>query len=178
VQTFTLVPEPLTNAVLITLESLGLVQRLRPSETMVANPTVDMVETIYESSPEFGTHKLIAVRKNVIDIALTFHGAHEEVIFSKPEELSYKPLYLIIANLQVEVFNQKLSDRTLGSQDFHAYEVMYNDPSTMVFTILKDVPHCEVTIPGDGEAPVFYVTEPSNMTMTYVDMPTISLTLG
>jgi hypothetical protein len=170
-----LTPQTLTKAILEDLEKKGLVAMLRPTPRIKANPELDCAEPLYISAVAAGRHQLLAVRKNVTQIRLTFHNDNEEVIFLRPQAANFKPLFLVIACLPLQEFHTKATAGTLTERDVLALKVTMNDPETAVFTILKDTLHCEVTSAGPGEAPVFYVSEPSAMTMRYVDLKETSL---
>lgn len=177
-QTVSLTPQPLTKEELDFLEKRNLIYTLRPSASIAADIHADAVDTMYATDPMYGSHKLICVRKNATDIRLTTHPENEDVIFLAPVEEIVKPLFLIIALDAVDVFIKKVQGGTMTAADLRAYRIRYNDPYTAVFTIRKNVPHCEVTIPGDQAAPIFYVTEPTDMTMAYVPVGTISFVLS
>jgi len=170
-------PQRLTHEILIDLETRGLIKRLCPTDLIQANPQYDAVDTIYSSSPGSGAHRLICIRKNQTRIALTVHSENEEVIFLNSGSTSFKPLYLIISLVSLDALLEKIQNETLSSDDILALEVDFNDLHTQVFTILKDTPHCEITVPGSNPAPIFYVTESADIQMHSVDMGAISLQL-
>jgi hypothetical protein len=174
-KTIMLTPQTLTKAILEDLEKRGLVATLRPTPRIKENREMDCAEPLYISAAAAGPHQLLAVRKNVTQIRLTFHNDNEEVIFLRPPAANFKPLFLVIAGLPLKEFQAKVARGTLDERDVLALTVTMNDPETAVFTILKDTVHCEVTTAGPGEAPVFYVSEPSAMTMRYVDLKETSL---
>ena len=173
-----LIPRPLTGAFLAELEARHLVKTLRPTEPIRDNPESDMDQPLYISDPAYGGHKLLCVRKNVHRITLWAHSDNEDVIFLKKPERVYKPLYLILGLHKEEEFSRRARQGRLTPGDAVALEVPFNDPATCVFTVLKGTPHCEVTPPGPGEAPVFYVTEPSAMDMYAVDVAGVSFVLA
>ena len=170
-------PQLLTHEILKTLEIRGLISQLSPTDLISSNPDYDAVDTMYTSEPESGAHKLICVRKNQTDIRLTVHSENEEVIFLNQTDTVFKPLYLIISLLRYNELNQKLLAGELTADDVMALEVNFNDPYTSVFTILKDTPHCEITIPGTDPAPIFYVTESAEIAMQTIDTGPISFHL-
>ncbi|MBN1493971.1 MAG: hypothetical protein JW938_07480 [Candidatus Omnitrophica bacterium] len=174
-KTITLQPQRLTKNDLLDLEVRGLVRTIRPPHAITIKPEVDMVTPLYVCDERSGPHQLICVRKNQTTVRLTRHSDNEEVIFLNPHEARYRPLYLVIAYHSYDVLQEKAHAGTLSQEDFRAFTIPFNDPETLIFAILKDTPHCEVTAPGPGEAPVFYVTEPASMTMDYVDLAEISL---
>ena len=175
---FTLVPQPLTETILMELEDRGLVRMLRPTRALLNNPQMDRVDTIYESSREDGAHTMICVRKNQTEIRFTVHSDNEDVLFVNPGDTALKPLYIIFALYKGGELKQRAADGNLTADDFLALQVTFNNPTTCIFTIYKDTPHCEITAPGNDEAPIFYVTEPSQMKMSYIDFPNVVFSLG
>jgi hypothetical protein len=154
----------LTPGVLAILEKKKLVRRLAPTRKVIATRTkTGAVETFYSSSPLYGTHKLIAVGKRTETIRLTVHPDNEDFILLNPARLAFKPLYIVVGLATPSVLAKKAEQGRLRPADFLAVEVCYDDPATCVFTMLKGTPHCEVTVPGSGQHPVFFVTEPSKL---------------
>lgn len=176
--TITLQPRKLTKKILLDLEKRGLVVLLKPTPKIIDAPEKDCVEPIYVSSPASGPHQLLCVRKNTTHIRLTTHSDNEELIFITSQGADVKPLYVVIAKHPLPTLREKAEKGTLAADDVLALEVAFNDPETIIFTILKETPHCEITVPGPGEAPVFYVTEPASMEMRYIDLPQIAFSLA
>ncbi len=174
-RTIALTPQPLTKAILDDLEKRGLVRTLQPTRRIADQPDLDCADPIYISAAASGPHQLLAVRKNVTAVRLTIHNDNEEVIFLRPPQVTFKPLILVIAKLPLKELVARATAGTLEEDDVLALTVKMNDPATAVFTILKDTAHCEVTTANPGEAPVFYVAEPSQMTMRYVDLKDTAL---
>lgn len=159
------------------LEDKGLIGLLKPTAHIEKDKSACTVDEMYSSSKEYGTHKMICVRKNSTDIQLTTHPENEEVIFIDYENRKFKPLYLVIATCDQSSFEKKAEAGSLCGDDILAVKVKYNDPLCSIFTVRKDIPHCEVTVKGGEEAPIFYVTEPTEMTMAYVDSADYSFLL-
>lgn len=175
--TFYLQPQKITAALLEYLEKRGRIKQLRPPQSITEAPHADAVEDLYVSAPGSGAHKLICVRKNQTAIRLTTHSENEEVIFLKDPHVLFRPLYVIISVLSENELLQKYTAGRLADDDIIALEVVYNDPQTLFFTIVKDTPHCEITVAGDDPAPIFYVTEPADIAMQYVDLKGLTFTL-
>ena len=163
-------PQKVSASLLSLLEEKGLIKLLKPTNRIENNPQRDAVDLIYSSAPEFGPHKLICVRKNVTDIAFAVHSENEEIILINMTGKKFKPLFLIVGLDQVDVFEEKIKKGVLSEKDIMVLELEYNKYDTCIFTVLKNVPHYEVTTRGDAdEAPVFYVTEPASMDMRLLD---------
>lgn len=161
--------QKLTQQHLIELEARELIHTLKAPAIIASAPEKDADTAIYTGQEKFGSHMLLCVRKNETAITLYVHSDNEDLIFLKPKASNYKPLYLIIALHKEDAFTQKARDGLLSSKDILALEIEYNNPELLFFTIRAGTPHCEITAPGDGEAPVFYVTEPSKLDMYAVD---------
>lgn len=161
-------PQKGTLANLQKLEKKGLIRLMTPSADILADKFTDKAEDIYTTNEAYGTHKLLCVRKNTTSIKLTIHPDNEEVIAINTSSAKYKPLYLIIAMCDVTAFEEKTKNNTLNENDITAIEVIYNCEAS-VFTVLKNIPHCEITTAEQKEAPVFFVTEPTKLQMRYVE---------
>jgi hypothetical protein len=166
-----LTPVRSTPALLRSLEKLGLVRAISPTAKLLGTRTATgAVDTFYRTKPAYGTHKLIGVGKRSLAVKLCTHPENEDFILVNPTEKKYKPLFIIIARDKRGAFIKKARGGTLCAKDFFTVEWRFNDPKTCVFTMLKDTVHCEVTIPGPGQHPVFFVTEPSQLTSNYVNI--------
>lgn len=175
--TYYLRPQKITSSILADLERRERIKLLRAPRSISEAPQADAVDVLYVSAPDSGAHKLICVRKNQTNIRLTTHSENEEVIFLKAPDALFKPLYLIISLLPENELLKKNATGSLADDDILALEVVYNDPQTLFFTILKGTPHCEITVQGNDPAPIFFVTEPADITMRYVDLNGISFKL-
>lgn len=153
--------------VLDMLEKNGAIRCLRPSKKLEQGKCKWNIETHYTTAPRFGTHKLMAVLKDSTQIALTTHPDNEDIILINNTGKKYKPLYLITALMSQKKFEAKARAGKITAKDVVAVELLYNT-GTSVFTVLKDIPHCEVTVPGKGVDPVFFVTEPADFEMDMV----------
>ncbi|MFA6321469.1 MAG: hypothetical protein WCY36_06415 [Candidatus Omnitrophota bacterium] len=160
-----------TQKVLAGLERRGLIQTFKPTaRSLRVREGNCVVEKIYSTSPRFGTHKLICVGKNETNVALTTHPDNEDFFIINPVGCKFKPLYLIIGLGGQGAIEKKARLGQLREHDFLAICLKYNDPKVCAFTMLKNTPHCEVTLPGPGRAPVFFVTEPSRFKMDLVNL--------
>ena len=171
-------PVNVTPAILSRFERSGLIRVFRPTKKALnARKEKCVVEKIYSTAPRFGTHKLICVGKNETKIVLTTHPDNEDFIIINSTDYKFKPLYLIIGLGSKKDLEQKARIGRLKKQDIVALHLKYNDPKTCAFTMFKNIPHCEVTIPGKSQCPVFFVTEPNNFEMRKVELYKYQLVL-
>ena len=63
-----------------------------------------------------------------------------------------------------KIIENKAKNDTLTTNDILALELVYNNPKLSLFTMLKGTPHCEITKEDLGKPPIFFVTEPTNLT--------------
>jgi len=123
---------------------------------------------IYECN-EYGGHKLLSVGVNVVWPKLFhIHPDKEDVFLFSSEKT--KPLYFIFAYDSLNIFKEKLCTKTLNENDFIIVEMVYNNPKFSYFTVNANVLHGEYTISGKGKNPVFFVTEPTDLAMTVIDL--------
>jgi len=154
---------------LSSLEKKGLIRVLKPTPKVLNTRTkTGAVDILYGTNPKFGGHCLLGVGKRNTAIEFSFHPDNEDIILLSPGAERYKPLYFVVSFLKSEKFLAALKKGRLGRKDFAAVELEYNDPETMFFTVLKDTVHCEITVPGPGQHPVFFVTEPSALNMNRI----------
>ncbi|MCJ7713730.1 hypothetical protein MUO66_04655 [Candidatus Bathyarchaeota archaeon] len=119
---------------------------------------------LYASDKKYGPHMVIAVTVNWFEpLAFGTHDENEEFILVGGPHI--KPMWLIIAMCSEEDLKKKITNKSLVSDDFIAVLVKYNDPEVSFFTMLKHVPHGEVTTSGSEKPPSFYVTESKNNTL-------------
>jgi len=151
------------------LEKKGLIKVVRPTSKILGTRTeTGAVDVFYRSDEKFGGHSLLGVGKRNTEIESSFHPDNEDLVLLNPGKKNYKPLFLILSFLKKRGFLEKLRRGELGNSDFAAVRLEFNDPRTMFFTVLKDAVHCEITVPGRGQHPVFFVTEPSKLAMNRV----------
>lgn len=164
-------PKKISNRILCFLEKRSLIRTYKPTKKVLKVKKTEngAIDEIYRSSKKFGPHKLICVAKNEFNINLTSHPENEEVILINNTKDIYKPLYLIVGLHKKDVFEAKAKKGILTNKDIIAIELEYNI-QTSIFTVLKDIPHCEVTVPGRKHCPIFFVIEPTNMKMDYVNI--------
>ena len=164
-QTIEVAAVPMTEERMQFLEDQGKIIRLTP-EKYLQDPgrNQTLVDVIYQSAPKYGPHMLIAVTVNRFEFSgFGTHDDNEEfILVGNPDS---KVMYLAVALCSKEELDEKIRSKTLESEDFMMLKVKYNDPAVSFFVMLKDIPHGEATIEGDGTPPTFYVTEPLNQTM-------------
>jgi hypothetical protein len=172
VKTIRLKPMNITGKILLRLEKKGLIRTLKPTAKILRRTAKNgLVDTIYSSPVEHGTHKLICVRSdNGGRIALNSHPHNEEFIVINNTGLKLKPVLMAIALSKYRDIERKARKGRLASKDFLLLRLKYNDHKTCVFTMLKDTPHCEMSEPGRGRPSIFFVSEPTNLPMRYLDM--------
>lgn len=164
-KTLVLKPVTVTAGILSGLERRGLIRTLKPTDKVLrCRDKRGTVDTIYSSSPRFGTHKLICIRLHDLDrIRLTSHGDNEEFIIIDADARIFKPLYLVMGLHKHAVLEKKARNAELTERDFMLLRLKYNDYRTSIFVMLKETPHCEISMPGEGKPPIFFVTEPSKL---------------
>jgi len=119
---------------------------------------------LYVSDKKYGPHMAIAVTVNWLEpLGFGTHDENEEFILVG--DPNTKPMWLIIAICSNEELKKKIANKSLLSNDFIAILVKYNDPEVSFFTMLKHVPHGEVTTSGSGKPPSFYVTKSRDNTL-------------
>lgn len=165
-KTINLKPIKGTQKVLDILEKKKLIKCLRPCAAWLKD-SQGGCKDVYRTAPKYGTHKMIAVAKDTTEIALTTHPDNEDIILINNTGKRFKPLYLVIATTTQKQFEKKAARGAVTAKDVVAVELLYNSGAS-VFTVLKDIPHCEVTMRGKGVNPVFFVTEPSDFEMDMV----------
>lgn len=178
-QTIVLTPRKITPSLLRMLARRGLVRPLLPTKKVLNTRTkTGAVDTCYRGRPAYGTHKVIAVGKRTLRVKLYTHPDNEDFLLINPTKKIYKPLYIVIARDKRPVFERKARAGILTPRDFFVGEWTFNDPRTCAFTMLRDTVHCEITVPGPGQHPVFFVTEPSHLPSNYVSIYARELVIG
>ena len=158
-------PQKLTYKILFMLEKKGLIKTFVPPKDIYnTKKGTDSVKIIYKTMPKYGTHKLICVCKNITNIMLNTHPDNEDFLIINPTNKKFKPLYLIIGLYNYKIIENKAKKNILTEKDILALELVYNNPKISFFTMLKGTPHCEITQKGGKNPPIFFVTEPSNLT--------------
>ncbi|MFH1398014.1 MAG: hypothetical protein ABIH27_05660 [Candidatus Omnitrophota bacterium] len=178
--TLKLKPVNITYQILCFLEERQLIRTLRPTLKILQNHSAGgMVDTIYTSASEFGSHKLICIglSANSTQIELNSHPDNEEFIIINNTFTKFKPLYMAIGLHKHNILEEKAKNKELTSNDIMLLRLKYNNTKTSIFTMLRDTPHCELTTKEEGTQPIFFVSEPSNLTMNYLKLPEYNLAL-
>ena len=165
-KTIRLKPVRVTKQLLRRLEQRGLITTLKATPGCLKESRVDL---IYKTAEKYGPQKLICVGKMDLNIQMTVHGDKEELLILTSTPKKYKPLYLIVAMDKINVFRKKVKNGALKAKDIMAIELKYNDPATSIFMMNGNVPHCEVTVAGRGQHPLFFVTEPAELSFKIID---------
>lgn len=178
-KTIKLKPVNATYKALLRLEKRGLIRTLRPTARILRRVSVNgLVDTIYASPVEHGTHKLICVRSdNAGRIMLNSHPHNEEFMLINNTGLKLKPVFMIIGLHRHNEMERKARAGSLTARDFILLRFKYNDHKTCVFTMLRDSLHCEFSGPGPGRPSIFFVSEPTNLPMRHFDPAGHNLTL-
>jgi hypothetical protein len=159
-----IIPEKNSVTALKKLEAKGLIRLLKPTPKAAKTRTkTGAVDYFYRSEAKLGGHCLLAVGKRSTEPTFSYHPGNEDIILINPGKLKYKPLYLVVCYLKPKDFLKAFGKGILKQKYFAAVKLEFNRPKTAVFTILKDTVHCEITVPGKGQHPVFFVAEPSKM---------------
>jgi hypothetical protein len=172
-------PALISTKILAFLEKKKLIRTFKPTPGVLQpTDTTGIVDLIYASDPQFGSHKLICIGKNATEIRLTTHPDNEEFIIINQSRFRFRPLFLIIGLSGKEDLEKKAGQGKLTAKDFMALQLKYNDYMTSLFVMLKDTVHCEVTVPGKKNHPVFFVTEPTDLGVQKLDLTPYHLQLS
>ncbi|MFH1259114.1 MAG: hypothetical protein ABII74_04780 [Elusimicrobiota bacterium] len=171
-------PVKITAEILSFLEKRDLIKTLTPTKkTLKVKEGQVAVDQLYSSQPQFGGHKLICIGLNITVIKLNYHPDNEEFIMVKNPQDKFKPLFLIVGLEKYEKLEEKARKNKLTEKDFLALRMEYNRPQTSIFTMLKYTPHCEATLSGKGRHPNFFVTEPTAIQISYLNLSEHELTI-
>ncbi len=153
------------------MEKQGLLRRLKPSKACLSvNEGDQVVEQVELAKKDSGTWQMLAVACNRFKLDhLAVHSDIESWLFFSADPTT-KPLLYVVATCPAEEFERKAKDGTLNSGDFIALEIQPNDQQTSFFTVPGGVFHDELTYPGAGVGPVFFVPEPSEMSHKSVSL--------
>lgn len=169
-KTVTLKPQSISVELLEKLERQGLIMLFRPTEkTLMAAEGENVAEELYISDEKFGPHKLISVGVNKTMIRLGMHPDHEEFLLPCHGK-NVKPMFLIVCHLGEEEIRKKDQLGALTEEDFTCISCYPAPRGAEMFTMLKNTVHCEATIPGEGEVGCFFVTEPRDLTVEWIDL--------
>ena len=138
-------PIEMTKEVMQNLEKRGLIYRLCPGhDELEPKEGETLGKSIYECHENYGPHKLITVTVNREKFEA--FGTHPDIEdFLLIGDLNTKPLYLLIATCHKDELNKKILQKTLLEKDFILLKAKYNDPEVSFFSMLKNVPHGEVS---------------------------------
>jgi hypothetical protein len=147
------------------MEAKGLLRRLKPSAAALAVKEGDqLVEVVELARDGFGPWQMLAVACNRTKLDhLAAHSDIESWLYFSADPAS-KPLLYVVATCPADEFRAKAAAGTLAADDFIALEIQPNDPEAGFFTVPGGVLHDELTYPGPGVGPVFFVPESSRMT--------------
>lgn len=156
-------PVEMTPDVMQMLEDKGLIIRLCPNHhELPAAKGETLDESIYESDPKLGGHKLITVTVNRATLAaFGTHPDNEEFLLIGDADT--KPMYLVVALCLKDELTRKIRSGEVSAGDFVCLRVRYNDAEVSFFVMLRDVPHGEAVADVPGRPASFYVTEPTDM---------------
>ena len=152
-------PAEMTEDVMKELEERGLIIRLCPNhDELPAPPGETLWRLIYEPKDGYGPHRLITVTVNREEFAgFGSHPDNEEFLLIGDADT--QPLFIVIALVSADELNEKISSRTLRTDDFIALRARFNDPRVSFFVMRAGVPHGEATADEGKRPPSFYVTE-------------------
>lgn len=165
-----LAPRAVTIELLEKLDQKGLIRLFHPTpETQNPPAGENIAVSLYESAPEFGSHRLLAVGVNKHCVRLGTHSDHEEFLIP-PHRDNVKPLYLVISFLKTDVLYRKNQDSLLSADDFICLSMYPSPRGAEMFTMLAGTVHCELTDPGDAPIGTFYVTESTDLDIQWIDL--------
>lgn len=165
-------PVDASEEVLDQLERCGCILRMTPDiRSRHPELNLDRQATIYQSSPDRGAHMMIYVTAAGIHFpCFGYHEDNEEFLLIEKE--GKKPLFLLFSIIDHEALIKKIENGTVSEEDFICMRCVYNDPYLSFFTVLKGCAHAEGTVEMEGkEAPCFFVTEPSDIGFTRINLP-------
>ncbi|WP_321992755.1 hypothetical protein [Marispirochaeta aestuarii] len=153
------------------LETRGLIRPFLTRGDVIKEDPVDYrVMERYRAEKSTGSHMLIKVCFNLNRPSVGWHGANEDFILVKDPEVDFKDLFLIIAMGLKDDIQKKIENKSLKADDFKIVRMVYNNPFLSFFTMNAHVPHCELTVSSSRKAPEFFVTEPSRVGNTLLDL--------
>ena len=167
----------MTREIMLDLESRGMIIRLAPDSH---RPEIGLNEsmgiTVYTSDPSYGGHKLISVAIGNDRLGnFGIHHDNEEFLLIGSDD--DKPLFLLISYLSVDELRDKIVSGSVTEDDFICLRCKFNDPEVSYFTMLSGVVHGEASVLGEGRAPKFYVTEPTDLTTEVIDLSSLNITI-
>ncbi len=168
-QTFSLVPQRVTQTILNDLEAQGLITRICPTHDVLQTPSNESrCKRIYENDAQYGGHMLLSVTTDCTTFSnFGYHPGREDVLLIG---VPSKPLYLLLCYLSKAAFLEKAESASFIENDFLLLELVFNDPNLSFFTLHENVLHGEATVAGVGDKPSFYVGESSSMGLQHIPL--------
>ena len=160
----------MTAEVMDTMEREGLIIRLCPNHHDIAAPAGETCfEDLYEGVEGYGPHRLIALTVNRMGFpGFGTHPDQEEFWLIGNNDA--KPMYILVARMQLAEFEDKVRRQELKAEDFYLLKAKYNDPEVSFFVMKKGIPHGEGIFDAEGMNPSFYVTESRNLPLDVCGM--------
>ncbi|MCR4892950.1 MAG: hypothetical protein K5989_12310 [Lachnospiraceae bacterium] len=143
------------------MEKEGLIIRICPHHDDIETPFGETwYHSLYEGKDGFGPHKIIAITVNR-EMFPGFGTHHDNEEFLLIGDNNCRPMYILIARMQRDIFEKKVKENSLNAEDFYLVKAKFNDPEVSFFSMNTGIPHGEGILPNDsGEMlPSFYVTE-------------------
>ena len=164
--------EEMTPELMKKMEKEGLIRRICPHHDDIDTPFGEtLAESLYDGKEGYGPHKIIAITVNrELFPGFGTHPDNEEFLLIGDNKC--RPMYLLIARMQLQEFKKKVRDETLKAEDFYLMKTKFNDPEVSFFVMLTGVPHGEGILSTDSEEvlPSFYVTESRDLPLDICDM--------
>ena len=166
-----------TPEVMAELEAKGMLRRVQaPEHARRVGQEDQVVERIEAAAEGTGPWQMLVVACNRTRLQrLAAHSDIESWLFIA--DPASKPLLYVVAACSTETFQRKVAEGRLTADDLVVLDLRPNDPATSFFTVPAGVLHEELTYPGPGPAPVFYVPEPSVMSHTQVGLDGYEITI-
>lgn len=155
--------QEMTPAIMEKMEQEGLIIRICPHHHDIEAPAGETsFKSLYEGAEGYGPHKIIALTVN--REGFPGFGTHPDCEeFWLIGDNAAKPMYILIARMMRDVFEEKMKNEELCAEDFYLIKAKYNDPDVSFFIMNKGIPHGEGLYGGEGISPSFYVTESRDM---------------
>ncbi|MCD7736513.1 MAG: hypothetical protein LUI07_06070 [Lachnospiraceae bacterium] len=160
----------MTPEIMKRMEAEGLIIRLAPGRHDIEAPFGETCyKSLYEEENCFGPHKIIALTVNRPGFpGFGTHPGNEEFLLIGDN--ASKPMYILVARMQLEAYRDKLEKKSLTEDDFYLLKARYNDPEVSFFTMRKGIPHGEGIFDEAGRNPSFYVTESRDLPLDICGM--------
>ena len=160
----------MTKEIMEAMEEEGLIVRLAPHHHDIETPCGSTgFEALYEGAEGYGPHKIIALTVNRENFpGFGTHPDQEE--FWLIGDNAAKPMYILVARMELSAFQRKVREETLTADDFYLLRAKYNDPEVSFFVMKKGIPHGEGIFDTEGVCPSFYVTESRDLPLDLCDM--------